>query len=99
MNWPDSTTSSKQRRSSGIRGAYCALTSTSGIISAFAECRGPSAGHQVADQRNCGDHDRDRDPGEVLVQRVVARAERPAAGGEAEAEHGAPDEGGGDEAG
>src|SRR3954453_17182174 len=93
MNWPDSTPSSKHRRSSGIRGAYCALTSTSGTIGAFAQCRGPSACHQVADQAYHGGDDCDRDPREVVVKARVAPAEPPAAGGETEAEDGAAGEG------
>ena len=42
MNRPDSSTSAKRSFSSGINGAYCALTSTSGITIArvYRRCSG-----------------------------------------------------------
>src|SRR5258708_668353 len=92
MNRPDSSTSPRRSFSSGIRGAYCALTSTRGIIGASGQSRGPPADHQVADCSHHEPENHDRDVGEIVVEAVVAGPERPSAGGEPEAEDAAAEE-------
>src|SRR4029450_13519691 len=74
MNSPDSSTASKRARSSSISGAYCALTSTSGVRTAR-----KGTGAATADQEigHAGHHERsDRvvDVVEALVERLPARA-------------------------
>src|SRR5439155_18517781 len=93
MKRAESRTSEKRSFSSGMSGAYCALTSTRGIIGASGQFRGPPAEHQVAGCGHHDDDDSDRRVGEIVVEAVVARAERPASGGEAEAEREAAEEG------
>src|SRR5690348_8919503 len=90
-NCPWSSAPAKACWSSGISGAYCALTSTSGIFGTPGNGRGALP---VPDGDNRqGDEDDQRDPDvcERVVERVVARSERPAACSEAEAEGGAAD--------
>src|SRR5262249_58295504 len=76
---PESRIRSNARFRSGMSGAYCALTSTSGIRGTSLQSIGASpAQHQVgdADQKSC--NDRDFDEPELVVEALVARAERPA---------------------
>src|SRR5438874_9392965 len=83
MNVPDSRTSAKVRSSSGISGAYCALTSTSGIGGTASKSRGASSAQDQVDgeeQNSC--NDRDLDVAEVVVELLVARAEPPADAGQ-----------------
>src|SRR6516225_40089 len=87
-NLPSSNTSAKACWSSGISGAYCALTSTSGIFGTPRHGRRALPVPQVGSDDSEDAHERDADVGERVVQGVVARAERPASGGEAEAERG-----------
>src|SRR4051794_997579 len=87
---PSSRTSAKASLSSGISGAYCALTSTSGTLGADTGLDGsraasaPVAEEQHRDHEN-GGRDRVVDEAEVLVERLVAGAERPADAREEEA--------------
>src|SRR4051812_24623719 len=83
---PESRTSAKASFSCGMRGAYCALTSTSGIRGTPLQSIGPSSPQdQVgdADENSCNDHY--FDVPELLVETLVARAERPADAREREA--------------
>src|SRR3954447_26649585 len=85
MNAPDSRPSAKASFSCGMSGAYCALTSTSGIRGTPLQSIGPSAPQdQVgdADENSCNDGDFDEP--ELLVEALVARPERPADGREHE---------------
>src|SRR5205823_15103736 len=80
--------------SSGRRGAYCALTSTSGIGGTASQSRGAApADDRVREPGDEQDGDGDVDVAEVSVQAVVRATERPAGPGEAEAEGRAPEEG------
>src|SRR4029077_9871427 len=85
-NRPSSSTSAKACWSSGISGAYCALTSTSGIFGTPRHGRRalsvPEEGQADREERDEGD----ADVRERVVERVVVRAQPPAAGGEPEAE-------------
>src|SRR5438105_15023073 len=97
MKRPDSSTSPRRSFSSGMKGAYCALTSTSGICTA--------GGLQSTEQEPCrGEtHDGDHsvvDPTEISVYPVVAGSDTPAGACEGKApdrrarqrQHGVPDE-------
>src|SRR5262249_29613640 len=98
-NRPSSSTSAKACWSSGISGAYCALTSTSGI---FGTPRHGRRALSIPQKRQAHNHERDEGDAHVrqrVVELVVVRAERPAAGGEAEAEDRAAEERLRDEAG
>src|SRR5215471_8136817 len=86
MNAPESRTSANARFSSGTSGAYCALTSTSGIRGTALQSIGPnSTQDQVGDEQQNSCNDRDFDEAEVVVEALVARAQRPADAGEREA--------------
>src|SRR6478609_3362016 len=86
MNCPDSSTSEKARSSFGISGAYCALTSTSGISGTLGECRGASVTQdQVARENEDSCNHEVLDVAEAVMEALVARAERPPDGGEREA--------------
>src|SRR5438067_6894395 len=94
MNWLDSSTSRKRSSSCGIRGAYCAFWSASGIVCTASQFMGPvQAGGVRRDRGDDEDADGDVHVTEVLVQPVVARAQRPARAGEAEAPRDAAEEG------
>src|SRR5215213_2586256 len=75
MNSDDSSTESNRSRSCSISGAYCALTSTSGIRTARKATGAPAAHDQIDDP----DHDRRGDDVvdvvEALVERLPARSE------------------------
>src|SRR3954454_25237032 len=76
---PDSRIPANASFSCGMSGAYCALTSTSGIRGTPLQSIGPSSlQYQVsaADENSCNDHDF-RVP-ELVLEALVARAERPA---------------------
>src|SRR3954470_16906010 len=76
---PESSTSANASFSCGISGAYCALTSTSGIRGTPLQSIGPSSPQdQVgdADENSCNDHD--FGVPELVVETLEARAERPA---------------------
>src|SRR5580765_4763978 len=86
MNAPDSRISSKARFSSGTSGAYCALTSTSGIRGTSLKSIAASAAqNQIGDQDQNSCNDGDFHEAELVVEALVARAERPADGREPEA--------------
>src|SRR4051794_37974033 len=83
---PDSRISANASFSCGMSGAYCALTSTSGIRGTPLQSIGPSSPQdQVgdSDENSCNDHD--FDVPELVVKTLVARAERPADAREGEA--------------
>src|SRR5262245_61805070 len=76
MNLPDSSTSPRRSFNSGISGAYCALTSTSGIIGTG------TSPEEVAEQepgREQTDRDDDSviDPTEILVYPPVTGSDTP----------------------
>src|SRR3954452_1062262 len=76
---PDSRISANASFSCGMSGAYCALTSTSGIRGTPLQSIGPSSPQdQVgdADENSCNDGDFDEP--ELHVEALVARPERPA---------------------
>src|SRR5437763_2198979 len=93
MNWADSRISRKRASSSGIRGAYSALMSTSGIVctASHSSCTYPAV-QEIRRQRDNTCTDRVVGVAEVVMRVRVSGAERPAGGGEPEAEDGAPDE-------
>src|SRR6266511_169775 len=85
MNAPDSSSSSKRSRSALISGAYCALTSTSGIGTARKATRPASTDKQICHQQHDAGGDGVVDVVESLVERLPARAEGPAGAREREA--------------
>src|SRR5262245_38314830 len=98
MKAPDSSTLRKAASSSGISGAYCALTSTSGTLGMAVKSRGPYAPNdQVSGEQDDDPDDREVHVAEVAVRVRVARPQRPADPREAEAEHRAAHRGEGDE--
>src|SRR6185503_1394364 len=76
MNRPDSSTSPRRSFNSGIRGAYCALTSTSGIMGT-----GAPPEDVAVQEPGRGEADRDDDsvvhPTEILVYPSVAGSDTP----------------------
>src|SRR3954468_16680593 len=86
MKRPDSSVRAKASCSSGISGAYCALTSTCGIGGTASHGNRPAPPHNPVPPAQ---HDRDDDRELGVLERVVeafpARAEGPADAGEAEA--------------
>src|SRR5579862_9120240 len=91
MNWPPSRISRKRCSSSGISGAYCALTSISGICdTATAHCSPAIQEIRRRDHDACKDGV--SDVFEVVPGLRVGRAERPTAAREAEAEGAAAEE-------
>src|SRR2546427_5662237 len=85
MNRPDSRTSAKTRRSSWIRGAYCALTSTWGIGGTASQCRRPAfSDKQSCCKRQDSGGDCVVDEAEVPVEGLPAPADPPADTGERE---------------
>src|SRR5689334_3959041 len=87
MKAPDSRTLRKRSSSSGISGAYCALTSTSGTFGMAIQSRGPHpADDQVDGEQHDDRHDRVVDVAQVAVRVRVARSQRPARAREAETE-------------
>src|SRR5919206_3951047 len=94
MNSPASRTLCMRSRSSGIRGAYCARTSTSGIAAMARQSSRAQFAHD-----HCGEEREDRGDDdvvhvtEVAVEMRIARAERPADGGECEGPDGGADRG------
>src|SRR5919108_2616999 len=85
MNSPDSRTASNLRRSSSISGAYCALTSTSGIGTAIKRTRAPATDQEIGHSEHDRSRDRVVDVVEVLVERLPARPEGVANAGEGDA--------------
>src|SRR5690242_12960577 len=85
MNRPLSTVRVNASWSSGIRGAYCALTSTCGIFMGGKGSRATPSPDQVRRETHDSHHDRVLDPAEVVVERVPAGAEPPADPGQDEA--------------
>src|SRR5262245_59680692 len=106
MNFPDSSTSPMRSFSSGIRGAYCALTSTSGIIGTGAPPEDMSVQEPGRAEANSGD-DSVIHPTEILVYPSVAGSDTPADAREGECpdrgtderEQGVPAEGRAEDAG
>src|SRR3989442_11503890 len=92
MKTPESSTSARRAFSSSSRGAYCAFTSTSGIVGTSSQSRG------AATQQERGGPDEDgRDGGVVRIAKVVmeprvARSDPPADAGDCEAPDRRPDE-------
>src|SRR3954470_9477804 len=83
---PDSSISANASFNCGMSGAYCALTSTSGIRGTPLQSIGPSSPQdQVGDSDENSCNDRNFDVPELVVETVVARAERPADAGQREA--------------
>src|SRR3954454_21099576 len=85
MNRPESSALANASFSSGMSGAYCALTSTCGIATASHRRRPPPPHEQPRRRRD--DHDGDRNVGvaEGVVEVLPARAEPPAGAREGEA--------------
>src|SRR3954454_11502107 len=99
MKTPDSSTSSRRRRSSSRSGAYCAFTSTCGIAATRARilaCLQPPAPHEARHDPERSDDDEDEHDDVDVVERPVepvpVRADRPADAGEGEAPEGRADE-------
>src|SRR4051812_29213357 len=87
MNCPPASTSLNRASSSGISGAYCALTSISGI------CTAPhSSRHQIRREQKNACNDGVFDVSQVVMRMGVRGAERPTGGAEAEAEDGDPEQ-------
>src|SRR5687768_7421987 len=86
-NCPPSSTSSRTRFSSGSSGAYCALTSTSGICGTASNPRGAPPQTQVGEAQHGDGDDGVVGVVERLVEPLPVRPERPAHAGEAEAPH------------
>src|SRR5215218_8715489 len=86
MNVEDSRTAANRSRSSSISGAYCALTSTSGIFGTAAQSSGPPMTDYCG---NDDQHDRRDDDvfcvAELVVEVLPLRAKSPADAGEREA--------------
>src|SRR5947208_2767678 len=79
MNRPESRTSAIRSFSSSSSGAYCALTSTIGIRGTAAQSSPPSSADEPGSEEDDDEeNDRDVDEAEVVVERLIARTERPA---------------------
>src|SRR6185295_16243734 len=74
MNSPESRTASKRARSSSISGAYCALTSTSGVGTARKATGAATADHEIGHAGHHEHGDRVVDVVELLVERLPASA-------------------------
>src|SRR4051794_9034159 len=86
MNAPDSGISANASFSCEASGAYCALTSTSGIRGTPLQSIGPSPPYdQVGDGDENSCNDGDFGVSELVVEALVARAQRPADARESEA--------------
>src|SRR5438094_4494874 len=93
MNCPPSRISRKRASSSGISGAYCALTSMSGIVCTATHCSGlapPIQEIRREQQKAC--HHRVLRVTEVVVELLVARAEPVAGARDPERPDGGPDQ-------
>src|SRR5205823_5577250 len=85
MKTPASSTSARRSFSSGRSGAYCALTSTSGIGRTASESSRAPAQHEPCRGSDDGEPDRVVDEPEVAVEALPAPADRPADAGGREA--------------
>src|SRR6266545_3777715 len=84
MKRPDSSTSPKRSFSSGMSGAYCALTSTSGVVGTGPQPVRAAAEEQPRrSQHDHGDHSV-VNPTEILVYPPVAGSDTPAGAREGE---------------
>src|SRR5437899_11148979 len=94
MNWPPSRISRKRASSSGISGAYCALTSMSGIVCTATHCSdlAPPIQEIRREDQNAY-HDGVLGVPEVVVELLVARAEPVAGPGDTEGPDGGADQG------
>src|SRR5262245_9158258 len=94
MNCPSSRTSRKRDSSSGISGAYCALTSTSGIGCTAFYCSGlpPSVYEIHREEQDTCKHNELHVP-ERVVEALVARAEGVAGARDPERPDGGADRG------
>src|SRR5438067_8389397 len=77
MKTPASSTSARRSFSSGRNGAYCALTSTSGIGRTASESSRAPAPDEVGDAHQNGGHDGVVDEAEVAVEALPAAADGP----------------------
>src|SRR5437588_8453695 len=85
MKTPASSTSARRAFTSGRSGAYCALTSTSGIGRTASESSRAPAQHKPWRGSDDGERDRVVDEPEVAVEALPAPADRPPDAGEREA--------------
>src|SRR5919201_2015134 len=86
MNSADSRTSAKRRFSSAASGAYCALTSISGIFSTTAsKCTGAATHNQIGREDDNSCYHRVIGEAEVVMEAFPARADGPAHAREGEA--------------
>src|SRR5436190_6638508 len=87
MNAADSRMSRKRASSSGIRGSYCALTSTSGIVctAGHSSCTYPAI-KEIRREHDDACDDRVIRIAQVVVRMRVGAAERPPGGSQPEAE-------------
>src|SRR5438270_5888741 len=92
MKTPASSTSARRSFSSGRSGAYCALTSTSGIGRTASESSRAPAQHEPCRGSDDGERDRVVDEPEVAVKALPASADRPPDAGEREAPDRRPEE-------
>src|ERR1700722_1263538 len=98
MKRPESSVRANAAVSSGIRGAYCALTSTCGIGGTAPHLnRAARAEHPGAREEDEGDHDGGVEVVDVVAGRVPARPARPPDPPRREGDPGDPGERGGEE--
>src|SRR3954467_6600903 len=94
MNRAESSVRAKASWSSGISGAYCALTSTWGIdIGRGDRSRAAAANHPIRHGARDSHYDEDFDVPEVVVQGLPVAAEGPARPGQGDAPDRVPGEG------
>src|SRR6266481_1885444 len=91
MNWPSWRTSRKRASSSGMSGAYCALTSISGICDTATSHCSPAV-EKVRRREHDAYNDRVLGVLEAVVEAVVARAERVSDAGDGERPDGGADQ-------
>src|SRR5215467_9195539 len=94
MNCPSSRTSRNRASSSGISGAYCALTSTSGILCTAPHCSGlPPSVSEIHREEQDTCKDDELGVAEGVVEALVARPERVAGACDSEGPDGGADRG------
>src|SRR6476619_4059113 len=85
MKRPSSSTSEMRSLSSVRSGAYCALTSISGIVGTTGHFSGVPAEYEVANRENEESENRVIDEAEAVVEVVPVAPDRPADAGQREA--------------
>src|SRR5215218_5375478 len=93
MKRPSSSTAEMRSLSSGRSGAYCALTSISGIVGTAGHFSGVPAEYEVADGEDEEPENRVVDEAEAVVEVVPVAPDGPADAGQHEAPDRRADEG------